>query len=342
MQRLTRSGFIFALVSGFSACSSGGSVSDSRISAATAGGGTSAGAATSGNSATSTGAATVTPTGGTAPLGGQSAGGATAETAGGSGGTADVASSPGAGRGGNGAGVAGSAGAGSAGAGGAATSRPARVLLYSFSTLNIPSVPAQLDLLEKQLEQWQFEVDRSVDPLLFSDQSLAKYAAVGMINTCFSPFGANGSGEAEAQALQKFLQQGGGLFGTHCADVTFQAADPVHLYNRLIGGRASNENFEGESDCYKTGEHPTTSALPATFVYNGNLDNTGFLDPDASVLVRCKWQGGGQKDIAVSWLRSEGSGRVFFSSFAKVDVDFANPTIGENHLLAGLAWVLGR
>jgi type 1 glutamine amidotransferase len=280
MGRFTISGLVFALVSGFSACRGGGSAPDTRISAATEGGGSSTGAATSGNSATST----------------------------------RVAS----------------------------TSRPARVLLYSFSTLNIPSVPAQLDVLEQQLEQWQFEVDRSVDPVVFTDQKLARYAAVGMINTCFSPFGPNGSGEAEARALQRFLQQGGGLFGTHCADVTFQSANPVHLYNQLMGGRASREHFEGSSDCYKMGEHPTIAALPATFVYNGNLDNTDFLGTDASVLVRCKWTGGGQKDVAVSWVRSEGSGRVFFSNFAKVDADFANPTIGANHLLAGLAWVLKR
>jgi type 1 glutamine amidotransferase len=335
MRRLTVLGFVFALVSGFSACSGGGSAPDTRISAATEGGGTSTVAATRGNSATSTGGVTTTPTGGIAPLGSQSAGGATAQIGGGPGGTADVGGSPGAGRDGNDAGGAGSAG-------GASTSRPARVLLYSFSTLNIPSVPAQLDVLEQQLEQWQFEVDRSVDPAAITDQNLARYAAVGMINTCFSPFGANGSGEAEAQALQRFLRQGGGLFGTHCADVTFQSANPVHLYNQLIGGRASRENFEGANDCYKMGEHPTIAALPATFVYNGNLDNTDFLGTDASVLVRCKWTGGSQKDIAVSWVRSEGSGRVFFSNFAKVDADFANPTIGANHLLAGLAWVLGR
>jgi type 1 glutamine amidotransferase len=339
MRRLTQSGFLFALVSGFSACSNGGSGADSRIGAATPGDGTSAGVAIDDHSATSMGGVTMTPTGGTAPLAGQSAGDATADTGRGAGGAANVGGSPAAGRPGNDAGVAGNAGAG---AGGASTSRPARVLLYSFSTLDIPSLPAQLDILEQKLEQWQFEVDRSVDPVVFTDESLAKYAAVGMINTCFSPFGADRSGEAEAQALQKFLQQGGGLFGTHCADVTFQSADPVHLYNRLMGGRASRENFEGESDCYKMGDHPTIAALPATFVYNGNLDDTDFLGTDASVLIRCKWRGGGQKDIAVSWLRSEGSGRVFFSSFAKVDADFANPTIGENHLLAGLAWVLGR
>jgi type 1 glutamine amidotransferase len=261
-------------------------------------------------------------------------------TGGGSGGTAGGGSPSalgGGGQGGNGGGA-----AGSAGAGGGPTNRPARVLLYSFSTLNIPSVPAQLDVLEQKLEGWQFEVDRSVDPAVFSEQNLAKYAAVGMINTCFFPFGANRSGEAEAQALQKFLQDGGGLFGTHCADVTFQSADPVHLYNRLIGGRANSENFEGESDCYKMGEHPTIAALPATFVYDGNLDNTDFIGTDASVLVRCKWRGGAQKEVAVSWVRNEGSGRVFFSNFAKLDVDFTDPTIGENHLLAGLGWVLGR
>jgi type 1 glutamine amidotransferase len=43
----------------------------------------------------------------------------------------------------------------------------------------------------------------------------------------------------------------------------------------------------------------------------------------------------------VSWVRSEGSGRVFFTSFAKVDSDITHETIGDNHILAGLSWVLG-
>jgi len=37
-----------------------------------------------------------------------------------------------------------------------------------------------------------------------------------------------------------------------------------------------------------------------------------------------------------------GAGRVFFTSFAKVDSDLSDPTIGENHIIAGLGWVLGR
>jgi type 1 glutamine amidotransferase len=253
----------------------------------------------------------------------------------------------GSGAGGSGGGASGSGGSGgngdtggAAGAGGAPT-RPPRVLLYFFSTLDIASVPAQLAFLEQKLESWDYEVVQSEDPAIFTDSNLAEYAAVGMINTCFYPFGANNTtGEPQSQALQRFLQEGGGLFGTHCADVTFQSADPPALYNRLIGGRASSQNFQGTSECQKQGDHPTIAELPATFSYTGNLDNTNFIAEDSTILVRCRWANG--TDVAVSWLRSEGSGRVFFTNFAKEDVDLKDATLGEQHILPGLAWVLGR
>jgi type 1 glutamine amidotransferase len=164
-----------------------------------------------------------------------------------------------------------------------------------------------------------------------------------MINTCYYPFGANNmTGEPQSQVLQRFLQQGGGLFGTHCADVTFQSASQPVLYNRLIGGRASSENFDGRSDCRKTGDHPTVQALPDTFAYTGNLDNTNFLANDSVVLVRCRWSNAAGTDVAVSWVRNEGAGRVFFTNFGKVDSDLTHATLGENHIISGLAWVLGR
>jgi type 1 glutamine amidotransferase len=162
-----------------------------------------------------------------------------------------------------------------------------------------------------------------------------------MINTCFFPFGQNQSGEAESAALQDFLQQGGGLFGTHCAEVTFQSVNPPALYNELIGGRASSQNFEGDSLCRKVEDHPTTADLPDEFTYTGNLDATDFIADDSVVLVRCAWQGGAGMDVAVSWVRNEGPGRVFFTNFGKVDADIANATIGDAHILAGLAWVVG-
>ena len=88
-------------------------------------------------------------------------------------------------------------------------------------------------------------------------------------------------------------------------------------------------------------DHPTTEGLPDTFTYTGNLDGNDFLADDTVVLVRCSWNGAGGTDVPVSWVRNEGSGRVFFTNFAKVDSDYTNAIIGDAHLLAGLSWVLG-
>ena len=227
------------------------------------------------------------------------------------------------------------------GSGGAGASLPRRVLLYHFSTLVIESVPAQLSLIEAQLEQWGYEVEDSVKPEDLNAANLARFSGIGMINTCFEPFGAGKLGAEQTTALTTFVDNGGGLFGTHCAAVTFQAAEPPHAYNGLIGGRGGHGFFDGKSVCRTTESH-VVSQLPATFHYTGNLDNADYLAADSKVLVKCQWSGGDLKDTAVSWIRTPGKGRVFYTNFAKVDADLSDATLGQKHIWLGLGWVLGR
>jgi type 1 glutamine amidotransferase len=218
---------------------------------------------------------------------------------------------------------------------------PPRVLLYSFSTFAIASVPAQLAILTNKLQEWGYEVEESQDPAQFSDASLSRFAAVAMVNTCFFPFGDGASGLPEAEALQRFMRKGGGLFGTHCADVTYQTANPPALYNELIGGRGNNGFFEGASACRKLGDHPSITGLPDTFDYTGNLDNVDFLASSSAVLVKCTWQTG--TEVPVSWYRTEGLGRVFYTGFAKEEIDLTTGTLlGDEHVIPGLGWVLRR
>jgi hypothetical protein len=219
---------------------------------------------------------------------------------------------------------------------------PARVLLYHFSTLVIDSVPAQVTFFHDLLAGWGYASDDSVDPGKFTDDGLAAYGAVAMINTCFSPFGDGKDGAKESAALQRFVARGGGLFGTHCAAVTFQNVSPPPLYNQLLGGQEGNGFFDGTSACRKVGAHPTIDALPATFAFAGNLDNNQFVFPTTTIAVRCQWQGGAMRDVAVSWLRTEGAGRVFYTNFGKVLSDLTDPVLGAKHIVPGLAWVLGR
>jgi hypothetical protein len=334
MNRRTRGWALLGSASCLLACGNEAVPSDAAAGTTSVGGsGTSAGA---GGAPSSVAGSTTTPMSGS---GGQSASGAA------SGGACAGSSTGGAlaGAGGSSAGGGGGA-AGSAGAGGASNpTLPKRVLLYHFSTLVIDSVPAQITLLKSQLTTWGYEVEDSIKPDDLSTSNLARFGGVGMINTCFEPFGAGKSGEAQTAALKAFVEGGGGLFGTHCASVTFQTSEPPNPYNGVIGGRGGHGYYDGKSACTTTAEaHASTAMLPATFDYTGNLDNADYLAPDSKVLVKCKWSGGEMKDTAVSWYRTPGKGRVFYTNFAKVDADLSDATLGQKHILLGLGWTLGR
>ena len=291
-------------------------------------------------------------TAGTTAMGGAANGGSAGSVSGaagsggqngGAGGALGGASAGGGSSGTTGAGGSGGA-SGASGTGGDANmpTLPKRVLLYHFSTLAIPTVPQQLALLKTQLETWGYAVEDSVNPDDLSATNLARFGGVGMINTCFEPFGMGNTGDAQTAALKTFVENGGGLFGTHCAAVTFQTADPPNPYNALIGGRGGHGSFDGKSACSTVGAHPTTMMLAATFDFTGNLDNADYVATDSTVLVKCKWSGGDMKDTPVSWYRTPGKGRVFYTNFGKVDTDISDPTLGAKHILLGLGWVLGR
>jgi hypothetical protein len=304
------------------------------------------GAASGGSGgAASGGTAGMNATGGTPSGGTAGSAPATSGSGGQNAGAGGALGGSSAGGGGGAAGASGSSGSsGSSGAGGDSNlpALPKRVLLYHFSTLVIPSVPQQLALLKTQLESWGYTVEDSVNPADVSATNLARFGGVGMINTCFEPFGMGSTGDTQTAALKTFVENGGGLFGTHCAAVTFQSADPPNPYNALIGGRGGHGSFDGKSACSTVAAHPTTMMLPATFDFTGNLDNADYVAADSTVLVKCKWSGGDMKDTPVSWYRTPGKGRVFYTNFGKVDTDISDPTLGAKHILLGLGWVLGR
>ena len=216
---------------------------------------------------------------------------------------------------------------------------PQRVLLYHNNPgAGVNDIDDQVASIRNQLSQWDVEADLSTAAGDINDDNLKKYGAVALINPCFNAFGNNGTSQAEA--LEKFVEAGGGLWGTHCASVTYRNANPPHPYNQLLGGRGGDGFFDGDSACRKLGDHPTNALLPDNFDYDGNLDNTDFLADDITVLVRCKWSGRGQRDVVVSWTREPGEGRIFFSNFAKLNNDLVDPALADTHLWPGLAWVL--
>lgn len=212
---------------------------------------------------------------------------------------------------------------------------PMRVLMYHTGRFDSA---LDMDSIAAKLTEWGFESDRTDDPAMLTLDNLGNYAAVAMLNPCFDAFGSDGTQQAEA--LTEFVETGGAIWGNHCASVTYRDADPPHPWNQLLGGRGNDGFWEGDNSCRKLAGHPTVAALPETFDYNGNLDNTDFLADDITVLVRCTWGGNGNRDVVISWTREPGDGRIFFSNFNKYNNDLLDATIGDAHLWPGLAWAL--
>jgi type 1 glutamine amidotransferase len=334
---------------GTSASGSGGSSSGSGGSGSggNGSGGNGSGGMTSSGGSGETGSGGMTSSGGSGS-GGTGTGGMTGSggtASGGSGGSGGAVGSGGRGGGAGSTAIGGGSGSGSGGAGGG-NDRPKKVLLYTYMNM---SDSMQAPAFQEALTGWGYTVDTVNDPMngmVFTDANLAKYAAVVMMNTCFFPFGNNkndtATGLPESQALKKFVQQGGGLFGNHCAEVTFKSATTMPLYNQVLGGwaHAGNSGDNANMTCMKTADHPASMMLPAdSWTYKGNVD-FAEVATDTTVLVKCTY--GGNTTTPVSWIRTEGTGRVFNTSFAKVTADLKDPIIGDKHILAGLGWVLGR
>ena len=275
---------------------------------------------------------------------GSSSGGA-ADSASGAGGTSGASG----GRGGT-SGVSG----GTSGASGGASSQPARVLLYAIATaFDHASIPAAA----KALSQAAIGAGLAVDmvpadvttannklpvPADFTPQALAAYGAVVLLSTSGEPLGSPGT--AEIKALVDFVSGGGGLVvinnATHAYDSS--TANPSPSYLSLIGADFNGQTTYGPGTCSPVGTHPSVQALPATFDIVDEVYNFKNVNADIQVVLQCK-NTPTAAPRPVSWVRSQGAGRVFYTALGKEDHSWQPPEVlVPNHVLPGLLWTMKR
>ena len=62
-----------------------------------------------------------------------------------------------------------------------------------------------------------------------------------------------------------------------------------------------------------------------------------MLNPANQVVLRC-----GSDKRPISWLRAEGSGRLFYTALGHADASWTAPPLVDGHVISGLLWTLGR
>lgn len=212
------------------------------------------------------------------------------------------------------------------------------------------SIPHANECVRAMAEKTKaFEVDFADTYDVFSKENLAKYDAILLNNTTKMEF----PEPSQRDAFMDFISGGKGLIGIHAASDNFNR-HPECL--AIVGGTFAghpwgaggkwafklddpdhvlNASFDG-SGFWHTDE--IYQYQPKSFVGTGVLRILVSLDMSKeAVSSRID---DGPREVPVSWLRTAGDGRVFYTNFGHREDTFANPKIVK-HMIDGIQYALG-
>jgi type 1 glutamine amidotransferase len=204
-----------------------------------------------------------------------------------------------------------------------------------------------------------YETTISDDIELFRPDKIAQFDAICFNNTVGVLF----DDPELRQSLLDFVAKGGGFVGIHAAAATFvqypiynqwpafgqmlgayedgghpwgpdetitiRVEDPSHPINAAFDG----EDFEISDEVFQFRHGYSRDKLRILLVIDPDKTDMG---PNRRILPERR----ADKDLAMSWVRSYGDGRVFYTSFGHNKRIFWNPLLLK-HILAGIQFALG-
>ena len=201
-----------------------------------------------------------------------------------------------------------------------------------------------------------FEVTATKDGSYFTPEKLAQFDVVAFYTTGdLTKPGTDGTPPMPAEgreALMKFIEGGKGFVGFHCAADTFgQHAgagndDKADAYIKMIGGE-----FDGHGAQQKSRIRAVKAFAPLKDVNDFELLEEWYLfrniAPDMHVIL-VQETGSMSEDMhknrkphPMTWARTQGKGRVFYSSMGHREDVWTNPLFHQI-ILGGLAWAAGN
>ena len=245
--------------------------------------------------------------------------------------------------------------------------KPRKVLIYSVSYgyfhTSIPYGKKAFEILGKKTGAYEPVV--SDDQAMFEPQTLKQFDAVVFNNANrdvflppdFAKLPADKKAEAKQreERLQKsfaaWLASGKGLAATHAAVAVYRTWDE---YAQIIGARFKNHPWgSGSQITVKIDDpkHPVAAAFPApTFTYKDEVYQVtdpysrnvvrvlASIDTDKSDMRKKGLRA--DKDLAISWVKSYGSGRVFYTAIGHDHPLFWNRVVLQ-HYLDGVQFACG-
>ncbi|MFL5580058.1 MAG: ThuA domain-containing protein [Gemmatimonadaceae bacterium] len=228
-----------------------------------------------------------------------------------------------------------------AGAAAARQSQEPRVLVFSKTAgYRHSSIETGVAAVRTLGQQSGFAVDATEDASAFNDRNLRRYRAVVFLSTTGDVLDAK-----QQDALERYIQAGGGWVGVHSATDTEY---DWPWYGRLAGAyftsHPNDPNVRKGTFRVLDRSHVSTQGLPDRWEREDEFYNFKNIDSTIRVLVdidETSYQGGtnGARH-PMSWYHEFDGGRAWYTNMGHTEATFAEPLF-LRHLLGGLRWAMG-
>jgi type 1 glutamine amidotransferase len=217
--------------------------------------------------------------------------------------------------------------------------RAARVLVLSKTAgFRHASIPAGVAAIRQLGERHGFAVDATADAGRLTGDGLEPYRAVVFLSTTGDFLDG-----AEQDALQRFVERGGGWVGIHAAA---DAERGWPWYGELVGARFARHPAVQPATIHVTDRHhPATVSLPAAwhrtdewYEFQGNPRGAVHV---LATLDESTYRGGGMgADHPIAWCQEVGAGRSFYTALGHTTESFGEPLFLD-HLAGAIRWASG-
>jgi type 1 glutamine amidotransferase len=225
----------------------------------------------------------------------------------------------------------------------------AKVLVYTKNNPDLyvhANIPYAIAAIQKMGEENGFAVDVSDDPATFTDNNLAQYDALIFANSNNEAFNT----EAQRQALQNYIHNGGGFVGIHSASGSERTWP---WFSALLGG-----NFERHApqqdftvNVVDRG-HPSTAFLPEKWeIVSDECYYQDELSPGIHVLLavdlntiedqgKVEYPGTIFADrFPLAWYQEFEGGRSWYTALGHRPEEYSDPMF-VRHILGGIQWAV--
>ena len=216
-----------------------------------------------------------------------------------------------------------------------------RVLVFSKTAgYRHESIGAGVAAVRQLGRENGFAVDATEDAGAFTDRTLRQYRAVVFLSTTGDVLDAR-----QQDALERYIQAGGGWVGVHSATDTEY---DWPWYNRLAGAYFTSHpldpNVRKGTFRVIDATDPSTQGLPARWEREDEFYNFKQIQPGLHVLLdidETTYKGGSNgANHPMAWRHEVDGGRAFYTALGHTSETFADP-LYLRHLLGGLRYAMG-